>query len=217
MIAKEYMGFAADCVQHLSKLSGNKIFRNSTVVTFISVADFANTIYDISDAFKKFITGEITKADFMLRLGEKGTGAVVSSVYAALGTVIAGPTGAVAGSAVGYYSNSLLYGSVLKAFEDAEIARKNYETMHIFYDYYIRETECRRQEFERKVAQFLADRRQVIYRSLNQFEASLKSIDFDSVNDALYRIAHEFGGKLQFKTFKELDSFMSDKNSCLEL
>ncbi|MBQ6297258.1 MAG: hypothetical protein IJK81_06155 [Selenomonadaceae bacterium] len=205
---------AAEAIKALSERAEreikNEMLRNGTVTVLNKLADsktltgVAGAVYDLSSTFKKLINGEISKAEFLRELGEKGTGAVVSGVYASLGTMIGtgiggplgGAIGGAIGSAVGYFANSLLYGSVLKAFEDAELARKRYETMHVFYKYYINEMERQRQEFERKVAQFLSNRQQVIDRSLNQFEYALEKRDFDSMNAALNNIAHEFGGKL---------------------
>ena len=205
---------AAEAIKALSERAEkeirNEMIRNGTVSVLNKLADsktligVAGAVYDMSGTFKKFLNGEISKAEFLRELGEKGTGAVVSGVYASLGTMIGtgiggplvGAIGGAIGSAVGYFANSLLYGSVLKAFEDAELARKRYETMHVFYEYYINEMERQRQEFERKVAQFLSNRQQVIDSSLNQFESALKNRDFNSMSAALNNIAHEFGGEL---------------------
>ena len=226
---------AAEALKALSERAEkeiqNEMLRNGSVTVLNKLADsktltnVAGTVYDIGTTFKKMLNGEISKAEFLRELGEKGTGAVVSGVYATFGTIIGtgiggplgGAIGGAIGSAVGYFANSLLYGSVLKAFEDAELARKRYETMHVFYEYYIDDMERQRQEFERKVAQFLSNRQRVITGSLNQFESALENNDFNSMSAALNSIAQEFNGKLQFPTFKEFDSFMTDKNSYFEL
>ena len=226
---------AVEAVKELSKLAEkkieNEVIRNGAVKTLNKLSDsqtltgVAGTVYDIGNAFKQLINGEISKADFLREVGEEGTGAVVSGVYATfgttIGTILAGPAGGMVGgaigSAVGYFANSLLYGSVLKAFEDAELARKRYETMHVFCEYYIDEMERQRQEFEREVAQFLSGRQQVIEYNLNQFESALKRRDFNSISLALNNIAKEFGGELPFKNFEEFDSLMTDKDSCFEL
>jgi len=188
----------------------NEILRNGAVSVLNKLANsktltgVAGAVYDVGNSFKRLINGEISKTEFLRELGEKGTGAVVSGVYATFGTMLGtgiggplgGAIGGAIGSAVGYFANSLLYGSVLKAFEDAELARKRYETMHVFYEYYITEMERQRQEFEWKVAKFLSKRQQIIDSSLNQFEFALENRDFNSMNAALNSIAQEFGGKL---------------------
>ena len=190
-----------------------------------TITNIAGTVYDVGIVFKRLLDGEITKAEFLREVGEKGTTAVVSGVYATIGTtagtLIAGPLGGAVGgaigSAVGYFATNLLYGAVLQAFEEAELSRQRYESIKAFCDFYIPEMERQRLEFERKVAQFLSDRQQVIDTSLNRFEAAIRIKDFNGVSAALNDIAEEFGGSLQFKTHDELNRFMLDKNSVLEL
>ena len=118
---------------------------------------------------------------------------------------------------IGYFATNCLFGSVIQAFEKAELSRKRYEMIHEFSEYQIREMKAQRKEFERKVAEFLKNRQEVIDTSLNQFEESILLKDFDKMSAALNGIAEEFGGSLQFKTFDEFDEFMSDDDSVLEL
>ena len=190
-----------------------------------TLTNIAGTVYNIGSAFKRLINGEITEIEFLREIGEKGTAAVVSGVYATVGTtagtLIAGPLGGVIGGAIGsaveYFATNLLYGAVLQSLEEAKTSRQRYEAMKTFCDYYIPEMERQRLEFKRKVAQFLSDRQQVIDTSLNRFEAAVRSKNFDGVSSALNNIAEEFGGSLQFKNFDELNRFMLDKNSTFVL
>lgn len=209
----------------------NQTIREGSVRVLNKLADsntltnIAGTVYDIGSAFKRLLNGEIIETEFLREIGEKGTAAVVSGVYATVGTtagtLIAGPLGGAIGgaigSAVGYFATNLLYGAVLQSLEEAKISRQRYEAMKTFCDYYIPEMERQRLEFKRKVAQFLSDRQQVIDTRLNRFEAAVRNKDFDAVSSALNNIAEEFGGSLQFKNRKELDNFMLDKDSVLEL
>ena len=190
-----------------------------------TIKNIAGTVYDIGSAFKRLLNGEITETEFLREIGEKGTAAVVSGVYATFGTtagtLIAGPLGGAIGgaigSAVGYFATNLLYGAVLQSLEEAKISRQRYEAMKAFCDYYIPEMERQRLEFKRKVAQFLSDRQQVIDTSLNRFEAAVRNKDFDGVSAALNNIVEEFGGSLQFKTRDDLNRCMLDKDSVFEI
>lgn len=142
----------------------------------------------------------------MREVGQKGTGLIVSGVFATLGTAVAGPVGTAIGSAVGYFATNLFYGSVMQAFEEAEISRKRYEMIHAFCEESIIEMEIQRLEFERNVAQFLSDRQQVIDRGLKDFEASMQMNDMTGVSVTLNEIAMEFGVELQFKNRAEFDN-----------
>ena len=183
-----------------------------------TLMNVAGTAYDIGKALKQLMNGEITEAEFLRIVGEKGTAAVVSSAFAAVGTAIAGPiVGTVIGSALGYFATSVLFSSVLQAFDEAEMARKRYEAVHEFCEYSIREMERQRLEFEAKVKEFLSERQYVIDTNLDNYERAIKNKDSDAMSAALNNIAEEFGGELQFKTKKEFRTFMKDKNAVFKL
>lgn len=214
---------ATNAIKELSKLAEkeiqNKLLREGATSiigklansnTLMQVADAA---YDIGKSLKRWLEGEISGTEFLREVGQKGTGIVVSGVFGILGTAVAGPIGTAIGSAVGYFATNLLYGSVMQAFEEAELSRKRYEAIHAFCEESIREMEIQRLEFERNVAQFLSNRQAVIDTSLNDFEASMKMNDMTGVSAALNEIAMEFGGELQFKNRAEFDNFMLNDDS----
>ena len=51
---------------------------------------------------------------------------------------------------IGYFATNCLFGSVMQAFEKAELSRKRYEMIHEFCEYQIREMKAQRKEFERQ-------------------------------------------------------------------
>lgn len=218
---------ATAAFKELSKLAEkeiqNKLLREGATSILGKLANsnalmqVADVAYDIGKSFKRWINGEISGTEFLQEIGQKGTGVIVSGVFATLGTAVAGPIGTAIGSAVGYFATNLLYGSVMQAFEEAEISRKRYEIIHAFCEESIREMEIQRLEFERKVAQFLSNRQAVIDKSLNDFDEAIRNDDMTAMSAALNEIAMEFGGELQFKNRAEFDKFMLDKNSVFVL
>ena len=219
---------AAEAFKGLTKLAEKKIknelAKNLTITALSKLANAnaltqsAGYLIDVGTSLKLLMNGEISKAEFLRTVGEKGTAFVVSSAFTTLGTLIGGPAfGMAIGSSIGYFATNCLFGSVLQAFDKAELSRKRYEMIHEFCEYQINEMKAQRLEFERKVAELLKNRQQVIDTSLNKFEESMKQNDFNSMSAALNDIAVEFGGELQFKTFDEFDEFMSDDNTTLEL
>lgn len=225
---------ARDAIKELSKVAEKKIANETArkvAVTNLNklaksdIVGFAGMAYDVGRALKQLIDGEISKTEFLRVVGEKGSSIVVGGVYGTVGGMIGmavgGPLGAAIGSAVGsaigYFATSVLFGSVMQAFEEAELSRQRYEAIHEFCEYSIREMERQRLQFEQDVAQFLSHRQQVIDTNLTAYEEAIKNNDFDRVSSALNGISEEFGGSLQFKTFNEFDDFMSDKNSVFEL
>lgn len=218
---------AATAIKSLSKLAEkeieNVVAKNAVTEVLKKLANanvllqVADVAYDIGKSFKRWLDGEIDGTQFLWEAGEKGTAVIVSGVFATLGAGIAGQIGAAVGSAAGYFATHLLYGSVMQAFEEAELSRKRYEVVRAFCEESIREMEIQRQEFENNVAQFLSHRQAVIDNSLNAFEAAMRNNDMTGVSSALNGIAREFGGELQFKNRAEFDKFMLDKNSVFVL
>ena len=190
-----------------------------------AIMQTAGVVYDVGKALKQLIDGEITKSDFLRIVGEKGTAFVVSGVYSAIGAAagaaIGGPVGAMIGgaigSAIGYISTSLLYGSVLQAFDEAELSRQRYEAIHEFCEYSIAQMEHERQEFIKVTSELFADRKRVIETNLTRYENALKRDDVNELADSLNEIAKEFGGELQFKNMDEFDKFMMDESTVFEL
>ena len=224
---KQGAEIAAEAIKSLAKLAEkeiqNQIAKNAVTSTLNALANsntliqVAGAAIDIGKSLKSWIDGEISGTELLREIGQKGTGVIVSGVFATLGTAVAGPIGTAIGSAVGYFATNLLYGSVMQSFEEAELSRKRYEAIHAFCEESIREMEIQRQEFERNVAQFLSERQAVIDDSLNNFEAAMRKNDMTAVSAALNEIAMEFGGQLQFKNRDEFDKFMLDKDSVFVL
>ena len=224
---KQGAEIAAEAIKSLAKLAEkeiqNQIAKNAVTSTLNALANsntliqVAGAAIDIGKSLKSWIDGEISGTELLREIGQKGTGVIVSGVFATLGTAVAGPIGTAIGSAVGYFATNLLYGSVMQSFEEAELSRKRYEAIHAFCEESIREMEIQRREFERNVAQFLSERQAVIDDSLNNFEAAMRKNDMTAVSAALNEIAMEFGGQLQFKNRDEFDKFMLDKDSVFVL
>ena len=219
---------AVEAIKSLTKTAEreikNKFLRDVSTKALTKLAD-ANTItqaagylIDVGQSFRQLYNGEITKDEFLRVVGEKGTAFVLTSVATAIGTAAAGPMiGAAIGSMVGYFATNCLFGSVMRAFDEAEMSRKRCEMIREFCDQSIREMRTQRQEFERAAKEFLQHSQAVIDQSLNDFEASMKGDDVEGASAALNEIAKDFGRELQFKTLDEFDDFMSDDDAVFKL
>lgn len=208
---------AAQGMKHLAELAEKKIqnelARNATVWTLNKLAD-SNTLTSVVGVgidFKKMLNGEISKAEFLRRLGEKGTSAVVSGACASLGTMIVGKSvtvlswtiaGGAIGAAVGYFATKMVFNSLLQAFEEAERSRKEYEAFHGFCEYAIPELERQRLELERAVEEFLTARQQTFERASKQRDSALKVGNMDVAVAAANEIAE---GRLPYQTGAELE------------
>ena len=216
---------AEQALKSLAKEVENKIGKNiasgalKEIAKSNAVITTAGAVYDVGKSFNKLMNGKITTSEFVNTLVEKGVDVVVQNAATMVGTTIGAAfgglpgaaIGSIAGSIINYFASSFLNGvvnSIRNARMGAKLARQRYEYTHAFCEYSIKVMRNNREIFERRVAEFLSDRQQVIDISLNHYETALENNDYDAMTDALSDVVEEFGGELTFKTFDEFDKFM---------
>ncbi|MGM9580462.1 MAG: hypothetical protein ACI3U2_04400 [Anaerovibrio sp.] len=213
----------AELTKQVEKRVANEMVRRTAVTALTkignanAVMNVAGAAYDIGKSIKRFMDGEITQAELMREIGEKGTGAVVSAAFAMVGTAVGGPIGAAIGSLAGYLATNLLYGSVLGAFDAAERAKSEYYQVAAACDEAIRLMHQRRAQFERETQALFAHRERVFKDSFDRLEQAVRTNDMDAFSTSMNNIAAAFGKELQFKNFDEFDEFMMDEDSVFKL
>jgi len=188
----------------------------SSLANANTITAIAGGIYDVGKSFKDFLDGKISKAELLRQIGEKGSSACLSSMGATygggIGFTVGGPVGAAIGAAVGsmvgYVASSMLYGSVLQAFENEEAARLRAEQTHAFCEAAIRRMRAERAEFERQAELLFKERQTAAIEGFRAMETAVINNDFDKFSASLNRITVAFGQKLQFTNFEEFDAFM---------
>ena len=213
----------AELAKQAEKRIANELVRRTAVTALTkignanAVMNVAGAAYDIGKSIKRFMDGEITQAQLMREIGEKGTGAVVSAAFAMVGTAVGGPIGAAIGSLAGYLATNLLYGSVMSAFDAADRAKSEYYQVAAACDEAIRLMRQRREQFERETQALFAHRERVFKDSFDRLEKAVRTNDMDAFAVSMNNIAAAFGKELQFKNFDEFDKFMMDDNSVFKL
>ena len=212
-----------ELTKQVEKRVANEMVRRTAVTALTKIGNanalmnVAGAAYDIGKSFKRFMDGEITQAELMREIGEKGTGAVVSAAFAMVGTAVGGPIGAAIGSLAGYLATNLLYGSVLSAFDAADRAKSEYYQVAAACDEAIRLMRQRRAQFERETQALFDHRKRVFKDSFDRLERAVRTNDMDAFSTSMNNIAAAFGKELQIKNFDEFDKFMMDDNSVLRL
>lgn len=182
--------------------AGSKLANVNTITAV------AGAVIDIGTSFKAYLDGKITKAQLLRQIGEKGSAACISSVWGIAGGMVGGPVGAAIGSMVGYMASSMLYGSVLQAFENEEAARERAAQTHAFCEAAIARMRRDREEFEQQAAELFKKRDEAARKGFAAMEKAVFSNDFNQFSRGLNEIAQSFGKQLQFTTFEEFDAFM---------
>lgn len=198
----------------VAKQMGNKAAKEAVLAAGAKLANVnavtavAGAVIDIGTCFKAYLDGKITKAQLLRQIGEKGSSACISTAWGIAGGMVGGPVGAAIGSMIGYVASSMLYGSVLKAFEDEDAARVRAEQTHAFCEAAIKQMRREREEFERYTQELFNKRDEAARRGFEAMERAVLGNDFDKFSAGLNEIAMSFGKQLQFTTFEEFDAFM---------
>ena len=213
--------------QSVAKRIKNETAKQLVVKTGSSLAN-ANTItavagavYDIGTSIKAYLNGEITKSELLRQIGEKGSAACLSSMAgtygAGIGFALGGPVGAAIGGAIGsmagYIASSMLYGSVLKAFEEEDKARMRAEQMHEFCETAIKHMQAARAEFIRQTELLFKNRELASQQAFKAIDEAIIECDFNKFSEGLNKINKSFGKSLQFTNFEEFNAFMESDES----
>lgn len=190
-----------------------------------AIAGTATTLITMGGTIKQFVNGEISKAELLTQLGEQGTAVCLAETYGAIGMAlgsVGGPLGMAAGAAIGsmagYIASNMMYGALLQAFKDAEMAKANYEKIHAYCEQVIRIRGERRRQFEIASKAFLERRQAVIDDSFATINAAFLANDYEAFGRGLEQIAVAFGGDLgEFKNMDTLKDAMSDESFVFEL
>lgn len=169
-------------------------------------------VMTFGSTLKRYASGEINTEDFILELGDKGTGLAAGGYGFAVGqTLIPIPiVGGVVGSMVGYMLASSFYGELVEflGVNEAKLARE--ERLRI-------EREC--QEAIARIREYRAQMEEMISRYLTEHITAFHSA-FDTMKEALgigdvdgfiagaNMITKKLGGRVQFEDMGSFDALM---------
>lgn len=163
-------------------------------------------------SIKKVVTGEISEAQFLTEVGEKGAGMLSAGMMSAAGQIaIPIPfVGAAVGGMIGYTISSFFYQSTIDAARDVELSREKLERIQAI------EVAARiRIAEEQEILNAFTSREvpQLTAETKNLFSAVANgSRNIDEMAIAISEYATLMGKTLQFKTMTEFEIFMnSDK------
>ena len=169
-------------------------------------------VMTFGSTLKRYASGEINTEDFILELGDKGTGLAAGGYGFAVGqALIPIPiVGGVVGSMVGYMLASSFYGELVEflGVNEAKLARE--ERLRI-------EREC--QEAIARIREYRAQMEEMISRYLTEHITAFHSA-FDTMKEALgigdvdgfiagaNMITKKLGGRVQFEDMGGFDALM---------
>jgi hypothetical protein len=173
-----------------------------------------NICLSLGSSVKRYVRGDISEADLLIEVGEKGAGMLSSGMMAALGQIaIPVPfVGAAIGGMVGYTLSSIFYQSALDAAKGAEGSRVNLERVRAI------EAAARAQIAEERAAldAFMLRELPQLHRETQQLFVAVDAdgnCSVDALATAINQYAALLGKQLQFESMAEFDDFMLSDQS----
>ena len=168
-----------------------------------------NICLSLGGSVKRYVTGEISEAQLLTEVGEKGAGMLSSGMMAALGQLaIPVPfVGAAIGGMIGYTLSSLFYQSALEAARGAEISREKLKRTQFIQE----AARARIAEEQSSLDAFMCREIPQLQQATQQLFTSLSTVNqsADALSTAINQFATLLGKQLEFQSIEEFDTFMS--------
>lgn len=168
-----------------------------------------NICLSLGSSVKRYVTGEISEAQLLSEVGEKGAGMLSSGMMAALGQLaIPVPfVGAAIGGMIGYTLSSFFYQSTLDAARGVELSRQQLERIQAIETAARERLAAEQAELDAFTSRELPQLRQETER-LFAIVDNANPGNADELTTAINEYATLLGKKLQFQNLAEFDDFM---------
>lgn len=212
------LGYAAGSVgaaiKGVMQQSGRHYVRTLASTSAPTLA--VNICISLSSSVKRYVTGEISEAELLTEVGEKGAGMLSAGMMAALGQLaIPVPfVGAAIGGMIGYTLSSIFYQATLDAARGVELSRDQLKRTQVIQT-------AARARIAQEQAALSAFMQREIPQLLQETQDLFTAMEAPSGNintfaEAVNRYASLMGKQLQFSSIEEFDTFM-DSDAPLRL
>ncbi|WP_417546651.1 hypothetical protein [Marinobacter sp.] len=197
--------FAGSALKGVMQQSSSQTLRSLSATNAPALA--VNVCISLGSSVKRYVTGEITEAQLLNEVGEKGTGMLSAGMMGAVGQVaIPIPfVGAAIGGMIGYTLSSFFYQSALEAAEGVAHSREELARIRT-----IEAAALERLMHERaRIDAFIQREIPQLRQETDTLFLSIQSNNIDNFAIAINRYATLLGHNLQFRSMDEFDAFMS--------
>ncbi|HHM9336900.1 TPA: hypothetical protein ACRMTX_001945, partial [Pseudomonas aeruginosa] len=163
----------------------------------------------LGTSIKRYVTGEISEAQLLSEVGEKGAGMLSSGMMAALGQLaIPVPfVGAAVGGMIGYALSSFFYKSALDAARSLELSRQQLERVRAIESAARDRIADEQAALDNFTRHEIPQLRQETQRLFDIVSSSASNVDDLAI--AINEYATLLGKQLQFQSMSEFEDFMN--------
>lgn len=200
--------FVGAAIKGSLQQSGNQTLRSLAGTSAPALA--VNICLSLASSINRYVSGEISEAQLLAEVGEKGAGMLSSGMMAALGQLaIPVPfVGAAIGAMIGYTLSSLFYQSALDAARGAELSREQLIRTRIIEgaaQARIAQEQAQLDDFTRREIPQLQRETRHLFLIVNAPGVNSP----DAFAAAINQYATLLGKQLQFQSIDEFNDFMS--------
>lgn len=193
-------------IKSVMQQSSNQTLRTLSATNAPALA--VQVCISLSSSVKRYVTGEISEAQLLSEVSEKGAGILSASMMTVVGQLaIPIPiVGAAIGSMIGYALSSFFYQSALEAAQNLELSREQLariKAIETAARERIAEEQAVLDDFTRREIPQLRQETQRLFTAV-----SSNTGNADTLAHAINHYATLLGKNLQFQTLSEFDDFM---------
>ncbi|MGU2128316.1 hypothetical protein ACSEUK_24815 [Pseudomonas aeruginosa] len=199
--------FAGSALKGSLQQSSNRTLRTLSGTNAPALA--VTICLSLGSSVKRYVTGEISEAQLLSEVGEKGAGMLSGSMMAALGQLaIPVPfVGAAVGGMIGYALSSFFYQSALEAARGVELSRQQLERVRAIESAArdrIADEQAALDTFTRHEIPQLRQETQRLFDIVSNSTSNV-----DGLAAAINEYATLLGKQLQFQSMSEFEDFMN--------
>lgn len=222
-VAEAIENSMTETVSEVSEQAIDKFVSNASdklgFAKYFDPQELMGTAKNVKDCFVQYLNGEITDAQFYLKIGQDGLFHVAQGWGASIGTSIAissglqGVAAAVTAAASATIVTAVfceLYKYALHVFEEEVASEQRLNAIRILSQEAITVIRKERETLLHNAFIQTGQRQRVFLDSLNTLDTALNTQDIDKMIAAMNAITLEVGGSVQFKTFEETRDAMLD-------
>lgn len=203
-------GATGAVIRYGANKAGLSALAKSNITTAIAAG-----MIDCGVVIYRFVKGEISSEECMIKLGHNGFSTTNGILVGAGAGALFGVGAAIIGSVAGYMLASAVYHSTVAILQNAKLAQKEAERVKLLCEQAITNLRKQREEFTNNLDAKLKKFRSEFYPLLDSLDVAIQLNDFGTASGSLVDFAVFFGRKLQFANFQEFDEFMTESKESL--
>ena len=172
-------------------------------------------VMTFGSTLSRYASGEIDTEDFIIEIGDKGSGLAAGSYgfFAGQALIPIPIVGGVIGSMAGYMLSGALYGKLKEAMSGAKLAHEERVRIERECEEAVKAIRKFRSEMEELISEYLTSHITAFHSAFGMMNEALSIGDADGFISGANMITENLGGRVQFRNMREFDALMGSEEA----